>query len=112
MKLSKSYDALKAKHSGWKISMRRNFCKSRSLPESVRDYIALQVRIELLQEPAANSAEEAVEEQQVTKTTLLQREVNQLEKNYFYWRNANALLACIAHLEKSISFIADAAVEQ
>ena len=82
-----------------------------SLPDSVRDYIALQFRIELLQEPAANSAEETVEEQ-VTKTTLLRREVNQLENTYFYWRNANALLACIAHLEKSISFIADAAVEQ
>ena len=31
------------------------------IPESVRHYKALQVRIELLQEPAANSAEETVE---------------------------------------------------
>ena len=44
--------------------MRRNFYESNRIPESLRDYKALQVRIELLQESAANSAEETVEEQQ------------------------------------------------
>ena len=53
-----------------------------------------------------------MEEQQVTKNSLLQRQVNLLEKTYFCWRNANALLARITHMEKSKYFIADVAVEQ
>ena len=58
--------------------MRRNFYESNRIPESLRDYKALQVRIELLQEPAANFAEETVEEQQVINNTLLQREITKV----------------------------------
>ena len=47
--------------------MRRNYYKSRmEFRSQLRDYEALQVRIELSQEPVVNSAEEMVEEQQVT----------------------------------------------
>ena len=52
--------------------------------------------------PTKNSAEERVKEQ-VTKNTLLLREVHLLEKNYVYWKNANALLACITHLDSRCS---------
>ena len=58
--------------------MRRNFYKSNKISESLRDYKALQVRIELFQESAANFTEETVEKQQVTKNTLLQREVKKV----------------------------------
>ena len=111
MKFSKSYDALKA-FSMEDIDEEKLLRIENGFQESVRDYEALQVRIELLQEPTANSAEEKVEEQQVSKNILLQREVNLLEKNYSCWRNANALLARITRMEKSKSFIADVAVEQ
>ena len=53
MKLSKSYDALKA-FSLEDIDEEELLRIKNGIQESVRDYDALQVRIELLQEPATN----------------------------------------------------------
>ena len=107
MKLSKSYDALKA-FSLEDTDEEELLRIKNGIQESVRDYDALQV---LVQEPATNSAEEMVEEQQVTKNSLLQREVNLLEKTTFAGE-MQMLLAHITRMEKSKSFIADVAVEQ